>query len=392
MEPPNIFSRVFNFFNGPCDFSQKTESNSKMVKANLAENTTNSYSAKTKKLQDSHRLSPKEESWFNLEPQQFIPEYPPSFYPPSDKPFHTFKPSSSHHQPIFNLNRGRFESLPVSVASQEYNPSMSMSQCQPYPSHQGEMFCLPQTMDQLVDMVEFTLVESVCHRSRLEYNHQNRLAAEILAASTLNPNAKEFTPKTNMEPALEQLDGHIELSHEDDDEMCHPSVATISRKDESEDKEERDNCSCDSTDNDTDDDDWDWDSDEDCATVECVDLAEFEDLFQVNLLVTNLQPKPAVTAVPKLCKRLQQVNSQFCKLYPGSLCDVKTGPCLVSFSDNPVIILEPESLAEELQEARKSDFKQRQADKERMERLLAPILTTQHRNNIYRKIYGESSL
>ena len=46
-----------------------------------------------------------------------------------------------------------------------------------------------------------------------------------------------------------------------------------------------------------DEDDWDWDSDEEHASVQCVDMAEFEDLFQVNLLVTNLvpcQPLPAL--------------------------------------------------------------------------------------------------
>jgi len=61
---------------------------------------------------------------------------------------------------------------------------------------------------------------------------------------------------------------------------------------------------------------------------------------------------------------------------------------VVQFSCSPVtIIMEPDNLADDLKQARISDFPRRQADKERMERLLAPILTNKHRQNIYQKIY-----
>ena len=60
---------------------------------------------------------------------------------------------------------------------------------------------------------------------------------------------------------------------------------------------------------------------------------------------------------------------------------------LLSFSENIAIIVEPKNLAEDLRLARKSDCLQRKADKARMERLLAPILTITHRRNIYIRKY-----
>ena len=138
-----------------------------------------------------------------------------------------------------------------------------------------------------------------------------------------------------------------------------------------------------------DDDDWDWDSEEEHASVQCVDMAEFEDLFQVNLLVTNLVPcQPPPSAPAPACPRLQEANRRYSALYPGGSSD-KAAPCMVKFCDAPTIILEPDNLAADLHQARLSDFKQRQADRERMERLLGPILTETHRKNVYRRIYGQ---
>merc|ERR1719270_2379715 len=57
----------------------------------------------------------------------------------------------------------------------------------------------------------------------LEHNQQNRMAAEILAASSLNPNAKEFTPANfhceehlDEEKTIVQLDGSSELIENDE--------------------------------------------------------------------------------------------------------------------------------------------------------------------------------
>ena len=58
---------------------------------------------------------------------------------------------------------------------------------------------------------------------------------------------------------------------------------------------------------------------------------------------------------------------------------------VVSFSPGPaaVVLLEPED--------RRSDFPARQADRERMERLLGPILTASHRQAVYDRIFGGSA-
>lgn len=61
----------------------------------------------------------------------------------------------------------------------------------------------------------------------------------------------------------------------------------------------------------------------------------------------------------------------------------------VKFSDIIKVIEEPESLKVALQEARTCDLTQRQADRARRERLLNPILSKAHRENIFRKLYSE---
>merc|ERR1712126_729468 len=282
--------------------------------------------------------------------------------------------------------------LPISVSSEDHQ-LQSQNDYNPCFQHQEENFStaeeqqsyLQENMghiyNNLMNFVEITLVQSVCQRSQLEYNQQTRMAAEILAASSLNPNAKEFTPKHanfyeecreivrnyGIEDTIVQFDGSSELIENDESPQVIDDAIPIEDEDE-----------------------WDWDSDEEHASVQCVDLAEFEDLFQVNLLVTNLgschQPPSSSQSSNPL---LREVNKRFLKLYPNTCCG-KSQPCRVKFSDNPVVILEPESLAEELQEARiNSEFIRRKADRERNERLLAPILTQTHRQNMFKKIYGD---
>ena len=114
--------------------------------------------------------------------------------------------------------------------------------------------------------------------------------------------------------------------------------------------------------------DWDtWDNDEENTSVECVDVSEFEDLFQVNLLVPSLttchkQPAPANTNVCVISAVLRDINQRFLCLYPDA--EERDGERVVRFSDDLEIILDPESLAEELAEARTSDLNQRRADRE----------------------------
>ena len=317
------------------------------------------------------------------------------------------------HQPIYNINKGCYEPLPISVPG----PYLS-SQCQ------YQLGPSLYSLVEVMDLMEHSLVQSVCRRSEMEYNDQNRMAAEILAASTLNPNAKEFTPKSSENEAettdedsggefehLDNLNVQDELSqcqncHNDaipplgagtnSDEILHSGESLeLSEEDVVDGDSITNNCDnnnlvieSDCEEDEDGEDDWDWDSDEEHASVQCVDMAEFEDLFQVNLLVTNLVPcQPPASAPAPACPRLQEANRRYSALYPGS--NDKAAPCVVKFCDAPTIILELDSLAADLRQARLSDFKQRHADRERMERLLAPVLTQTHRQNIYRKIYCE---
>jgi len=394
----------------------------------------NSYSSKAKILHNSHRMSPKEESWFHLDPnsQNFYAPQNQFGLPPASK-----VPSPSY-QHIYNINKGCYEPLPISVASGVQDTVLEEQQVEGVPGPYLSSQCQYQlvagcggvalySLVEVMDLMEHSLVQSVCRRSEMEYNDQNRMAAEILAASTLNPNAaKEFTPKSSeneAETADEDSGGEFEhldnLNVQDElsqSQKCHhdatPPLALgagnsdeILHSGESLELSEEDVVDGDSITNNCDnnnlviesdceeaedgEDDWDWDSDEERASVQCVDMAEFEDLFQVNLLVTNLVPcQPPASAPAPACPRLQEANRRYSALYPGGRSD-KAAPCVVKFCDAPTIILEPDSLADDLHQARLSDFKQRQADRERMERLLAPVLTQTHRQNIYRKIYGE---
>ena len=63
----------------------------------------------------------------------------------------------------------------------------------------------------------------------------------------------------------------------------------------------------------------------------------------------------------------------------------------VHFSDpnSWLEIQEDAELAEELRNSRISDFARKKADKERMERLLGPVLTDNHRQKVFQRLYGE---
>ena len=50
--------------------------------------------------------------------------------------------------------------------------------------------------------------------------------------------------------------------------------------------------------------------------------------------------------------------------------------------------LEDPALAAELKEARVSDFIRRQSDRERLSRIISPVLTSKHRKEVYERIYG----
>jgi len=158
------------------------------------------------------------------------------------------------------------------------------------------------------------------------------------------------------------------------------------------------------------DDDSDWDSEEQ-STGQCVEIdpSEFDDLFASPLLVTNLRicQNKSSSSGPKICavikpsssakhelnplnRTISEINSQFFDQDQIISSGCTTFKKCVKFCDVVDVIDEPEDLAEDLQNARISDFPARQADRERMERLLAPIMTKMHRDKMFKKIYGET--
>jgi len=417
MDSTNLFSKFFNYFSNSSDFKRKEENFFDQKETIFQES--NKMSSRSKKLHDSHKMSPKEENWFNVDPNQY-PYWPnyQHFYPKSS--------SLPCFQSVYNINKGCYEDLPISVSSEEfsqkdYNNQEDFSIAEEQQNRMAAEILeensglkRPFGYNQQNRMAAEILAASdtTMHNGKvnkcwvakcLEYNQQNRMAAEILAASSLNPNAKEFTPANfhseehlEEEKTMVQLDGSSELIENDESPQFVNDAILIEDENESlaiHDNNAGDKTICDNEDDeeDWDEDDWDWDSDEEHASVQCVDLAEFEDLFQVNLLVTNLGScHPSPPSCSSSNPHLREINQKFLKSYPNSCCE-KSEPNRVKFSDNPVVILEPESLAEDLQEARiNSDFIRRKADKERNERLLAPILTQKHRQNIFQKIYGEN--
>lgn len=406
-EAGNLFSKFYDYClyysNQSCSPVPKTG-----TKTPLMSPTT----SRAQKLQNSHKMSEQERGWFSV-PQEYSwlnQGYPGTM---EQQKYKHYAPSS---QVVYNINRNCFQDLPI---YQEESPVM------PYLPHSWE--------DGEVESQNLVL-EVDCVQILMYEKSNQRLAAEILANSRLNPNAEEFTPKTVIEKSLEetedsaaqldgqndhsngeeghghcsledevilaQVDGHHELT--DGDESYEEKELSadqdyfcdITFTDECENQEGSGDSSYEDEEEE-DDDDWDWDSDEQ-SNGECVivDPSDFEDLFTPSLLMTNLSSncelchhKPPASTNPKL----REANKRFLQVYPdvedaGTELTCKT----VKFSNDPTIILEPENLAEELQLARTGEFAARQADRERMERLLAPILTETHRQNVYKKIYGES--
>jgi len=389
MEAGNLISKFFNYINSsPSNpvAQMETKTRRKDYSSASAENT---ITSKAQRLQSCHKMSAQEVGWFSV-PPEYNSCLGQSYIAPQMEQIKHYGPSSfpsafPSTQPVYNITTNCFEDLPVYQDHLQANHHLWMREME---------------SQQFLDCVEIL----VCEKS-----HQ-RLAAETLANSRLNPNAKEFTPKTVIEKPSETtdtlviLDGHNELIVELD------GLEGDSGLEQSEEPAEA-NYSCDiniiiadeesgsdgfsTEEEEEEEDDWDWDSDEQ-STGECiiVDPADFEDLFAPSLLIDNLSscnhcpPSPPPASNP----RLREANKRFLQVYPDveEEEDTEATSKTVKFSSDPTIILEPESLAEELQLARIGEFAARQADRERMERLIAPILTQTHRQNIYQQIYGES--
>jgi len=328
-------------------------------------------------------------------------------------------------------------------------------------------------MDFVDNLYTSSLVQYVCYKTRPS---ANRLAAETLARSNLNPNAKEFTPVVKetlsdpgklssqakeFVPEANEVDVQAEESFPagDKNQECTDEQESILSNDAEihSDREPStpvpkvdiadetsadhlkvvkqpqscsDNSKCDIKEEvawigepleDSDSEDW-WDSDEEepGTPLQDIDPSEFEDLFPCGLLVSNLPCKsssrpstlvtvscspalqrdssPTFTSVACITltpsntvlsnKPVDRANRTFKEAYSDE-DNVKSSPVKVTFCDDIQYFYEPEDLTQDLAEARVSDFKQRQVDRERMERLLAPVFTMTHRKKMFDKIYGD---
>jgi len=378
MEAGNLFSKFFNYINNsPSNSVPQMETKTRRKDFSGPEH---AITSKAQRLQNCHKMSAQELGWFSVPPEYNSCLGQSQSYPQMEQIKHYYPSSpSSSTQPVYNITTNCYEDLPV---------------------YQDQHQVQPQLWVAGMECVEIL----VCEKS-----HQ-RLAAEVLASSRLNPNAKEFTPKTVIEKPSETTDTFVLLDGDGELIVELDGLEEDSGLGQSEDSAEP-NCSCDifigdgetgsggfsseeEQEDDEDEDDWDWDSDEQ-STGECiiVDPADFEDLFAPSLLITNLSScshRPA-SPPPPSNPRLREANQRFLQIYPDVEEDeAEATSKTVQFSSDPTIILEPESLAEELQLARIGEFAARQADRERMERLIAPILSQTHRQNIYQHIYGES--
>jgi len=128
-------------------------------------------------------------------------------------------------------------------------------------------------------------------------------------------------------------------------------------------------------------------------------------MFQCNLTLDRLTSpsiKPQLgsgsdSAVGNDGSRIQTANHSWNDFYGGDVDSSlersgqsskgRGSACKVCFDEGTnVVIYEDPDLSEELAASRLSDYPKRQADKERMERLIGPILTELHRDKVRRRL------
>ena len=99
-------------------------------------------------------------------------------------------------------------------------------------------------------------------------------------------------------------------------------------------------------------------------------------------MISNFVSKDKVCSqtIYTISKEIDDIDRNYFK--DDDFCFKKTLFCFSDMSLNK-IIEEPEDLVEDLAMARKSDFRKRQADKARMERIMEPVLSKFHRDKVY---------
>jgi len=421
-------------------------------------------SSKTRELENMHRMN---DDWFD-------PNSSMDFFPPNQMVWDATNQCYEEFQVLQCLEEPFESSWPEFSAS----PTQLMNDVDPYTSFAPTAFPLVDFLGGVI----MDFVDTLYNSNLVQYVSPHRLAAEILAKSNLNPNAKEFTPitkgfdrkinametkefspsarefvpETNYPFVAENCSEELIIEEESllTEEQLVPERNVIEEvvqvkdnikvENNSEDAKlsnsSGDNSKCDKDEDEGVDDDWDddesedwWDSDEEPGSQgQEIDPSEFEDLFPCGLLVSNLpchssskisttltckpsttltcKPSTTLTCKPSMeidpspssnftsvacimltCnpvqpnKRLDRINKKFNQTFPDE--GVKKSAAIVKFSDNIKVVEEPEELAEDLAEARISDWPKRQVDKERMERLLAPVFTRTHREKIFSQLY-----
>lgn len=388
----SVFSTMWDYISNSfapeknCDRSEKKskmgDHDQDMAKGGLD---WSSYSsAPPHELEKNHSLSKQEKSWFQV--QDSCHDYPSQYPYSHNQELGFMSPPPFQHQIAFNITENCYESLPVTQGHPFLNSfKIDINQ-------QTEDIVGPQEfLENVIEIVEDQLVQFVCTQSSAVSPH--RLAAETLAKSNLNPNADEFKPRESDEDSSKIIAVNCDRLSSDDENNLEMSKSNASICDKII-VDPGDSCHDSDTDDDNyedeEDSDW-WDSDDDSPPC-CVEISpsEFEDLFPTGLLVTKLLPHCRETKSDSSSIENQRGSSVTLKQetkceYSNVLSEslARTGKCVRFCNDaENLIIEEPEELSEDLAKARQGDFQQRQADKERMERLLAPILSVVHRAKV----------
>merc|ERR1719507_1277682 len=121
---------------------------------------------------------------------------------------------TANHQMVWDLTNNCYQELPVQQVSSY--PPPAYHQIYPCPAEElDDSVTLAPTALPLVDLfggvfMEFvdtlytsTLVQYVCERTAPS---EHRMAAEVLARSNLNPNAKEFNPSQDLDLSKQELE------------------------------------------------------------------------------------------------------------------------------------------------------------------------------------------
>ena len=115
----------------------------------------------------------------------------------------------TNHQMVWDLTSNCYQELPVQQASPYLPAYHQLYPCPPAEQLEDTQITLAPTALPLVNLfggvfMEFvdtlytsTLVQYVCERTAPS---EHRMAAEVLARSNLNPNAKEFNPSQDLSP------------------------------------------------------------------------------------------------------------------------------------------------------------------------------------------------